>query len=84
VDHVFIVVGPQGRSQTTGRSTSIVRPRLPLGAGPVGQTAADRARAAGLAVAVAGGLPIARLWHAVPCFPTISEAWLRLLEAYRG
>jgi hypothetical protein len=24
-----------------------------------------------------------RLWHAVPCFPTISEVWLRLLEAYR-
>jgi dihydrolipoamide dehydrogenase len=23
------------------------------------------------------------LWHAVPCFPTISEVWLRLLEAYR-
>jgi hypothetical protein len=23
------------------------------------------------------------LWHAVPCFPTISELWLRLLEAYR-
>jgi pyruvate/2-oxoglutarate dehydrogenase complex dihydrolipoamide dehydrogenase (E3) component len=24
-----------------------------------------------------------RLWHAVPCFPTISELWLRLLDAYR-
>jgi len=24
-----------------------------------------------------------RLWHAVPCFPTISEVWLRLMEAYR-
>ena len=23
-------------------------------------------------------------FHAVPCFPTISEVWLRLLEAYRG
>ncbi|KAA0098864.1 NAD(P)/FAD-dependent oxidoreductase [Mycolicibacterium sp. P1-18] len=34
-------------------------------------------------VAVAGRVPIARLWHAVPCFPTISEVWLRLLEAYR-
>lgn len=53
-----------------------------LGAGPVGQNAADRARAAGLRVA-AGQVPIARLWHAVPCFPTISELWLRLLEAYR-
>jgi hypothetical protein len=34
-------------------------------------------------VAVAGQVPIGRLWHAVPCFPTISEVWLRLLEAYR-
>jgi dihydrolipoamide dehydrogenase len=34
-------------------------------------------------VAVAGQVPISRLWHAVPCFPTISEVWLRLLEAYR-
>ena len=34
-------------------------------------------------VAVASQVPIDRLWHAVPCFPTISEVWLRLLEAYR-
>jgi dihydrolipoamide dehydrogenase len=34
-------------------------------------------------IAVAGQVPIERLWHAVPCFPTISEVWLRLLEAYR-
>ncbi|MCH5675554.1 dihydrolipoyl dehydrogenase family protein [Streptomyces gilvus] len=34
-------------------------------------------------VAVAGQVPISRLWHAVPSFPTISEVWLRLLEAYR-
>jgi pyruvate/2-oxoglutarate dehydrogenase complex dihydrolipoamide dehydrogenase (E3) component len=35
-------------------------------------------------IAVAGQVPISRLWHAVPCFPSISEVWLRLLEAYRG
>ncbi|MEV4233438.1 NAD(P)/FAD-dependent oxidoreductase, partial [Streptomyces bobili] len=34
-------------------------------------------------VAVAGQVPIARLWHAVPSYPTISEVWLRLLEAFR-
>lgn len=34
-------------------------------------------------IAVAGRVPVDRLWHAVPCFPTISELWLRLLEAYR-
>jgi dihydrolipoamide dehydrogenase len=33
-------------------------------------------------IAVAGQVPISRLWHAVPCFPSISEVWLRLLEAY--
>ncbi|MFF4955109.1 dihydrolipoyl dehydrogenase family protein [Streptomyces chattanoogensis] len=35
-------------------------------------------------VAVAGEVPIERLWHAVPAYPTISEVWLRLLEAYRS
>ncbi|QHC20859.1 dihydrolipoyl dehydrogenase family protein [Streptomyces sp. GS7] len=35
-------------------------------------------------IAVAGEVPIERLWHAVPAYPTISEVWLRLLEAYRG
>jgi pyruvate/2-oxoglutarate dehydrogenase complex dihydrolipoamide dehydrogenase (E3) component len=33
-------------------------------------------------VAVAGEVPLERLWHAVPSFPTVSEVWLRLLEAY--
>ncbi len=35
-------------------------------------------------VAVAGEVPLARLWHAVPAYPTISEIWLRLLETWRG
>jgi pyruvate/2-oxoglutarate dehydrogenase complex dihydrolipoamide dehydrogenase (E3) component len=35
-------------------------------------------------IAVTDQVPISRLWHAVPCFPSISEVWLRLLEAYRG
>ncbi|WP_137991899.1 dihydrolipoyl dehydrogenase family protein [Streptomyces vilmorinianum] len=34
-------------------------------------------------IAVAGEVPVERLWHAVPAYPTLSEAWLRLLEAYR-
>ncbi|MER7482614.1 NAD(P)/FAD-dependent oxidoreductase [Streptomyces sp. NPDC126510] len=34
-------------------------------------------------IAVAGQVPVSRLWHAVPSYPTISEVWLRLLEAYR-
>ncbi|SEN73450.1 dihydrolipoamide dehydrogenase [Actinacidiphila rubida] len=35
-------------------------------------------------VAVSGQVPLARLWHAVPAYPTISEVWLRLLETFRG
>lgn len=34
-------------------------------------------------VAVVGQVPIDRLWHAVPAYPTVSEIWLRLLETYR-
>src|SRR3954447_8847786 len=33
-------------------------------------------------IAVAGEVPLTRLWHAVPSFPTVSEVWLRLLEEY--
>jgi pyruvate/2-oxoglutarate dehydrogenase complex dihydrolipoamide dehydrogenase (E3) component len=33
-------------------------------------------------IAVVGEVPIARLWHAVPAYPTVSEIWLRLLETY--
>ena len=33
-------------------------------------------------IAVVGKVPLARLWHAVPSYPTMSEVWLRLLEAY--
>ena len=35
-------------------------------------------------VAVVGEVPIARLWHAVPAYPTVSEVWLRLLEHLVG
>ncbi|MCC9146724.1 MULTISPECIES: NAD(P)/FAD-dependent oxidoreductase [unclassified Arthrobacter] len=33
-------------------------------------------------IAVTGEIPLDRLWHAVPAYPTISEVWLRLLEKY--
>ena len=33
-------------------------------------------------IAVVGQVPLDRLWHAVPAYPTINEVWLRLLEAY--
>ncbi|MEV5297134.1 dihydrolipoyl dehydrogenase family protein [Amycolatopsis methanolica] len=46
----------------------------------VGQDVAELLHSA--TVAIAGEVPLGRLWHAVPSFPTISEVWLRLLEAY--
>jgi dihydrolipoamide dehydrogenase len=33
-------------------------------------------------IAVTAEVPLDTLWHAVPSFPTVSEVWLRLLEAY--
>lgn len=33
-------------------------------------------------IAIVGEVPLERLWHAVPAFPTMSEVWLRLLEQY--
>ncbi|MET9514685.1 NAD(P)/FAD-dependent oxidoreductase [Streptomyces sp. NPDC002994] len=53
-----------------------------LGATFVGPGVAELLHSA--TVAVAGEVPIPRLWHAVPAYPTISEVWLRLLETYRG
>ncbi|GAB2886720.1 dihydrolipoyl dehydrogenase family protein [Streptomyces mayteni] len=35
-------------------------------------------------IAVTAEVPLSRLWHAVPAFPTTNEIWLRLLETYRG
>ncbi|MFS0894887.1 dihydrolipoyl dehydrogenase family protein [Microbacterium sp. 179-I 3D3 NHS] len=51
-----------------------------VGATFVGPEVADLVQAA--TIAVVGEVPIARLWHAVPAYPTISEIWLRLLETY--
>ncbi|MEO5919689.1 MAG: NAD(P)/FAD-dependent oxidoreductase [Pseudolysinimonas sp.] len=33
-------------------------------------------------IAVVGEVPLSRLWHAVPAYPTVSEVWLRFLETY--
>jgi dihydrolipoamide dehydrogenase len=33
-------------------------------------------------IAIVGEVPLDRLWHAVPPYPTVSEVWLRWLEAY--
>jgi pyruvate/2-oxoglutarate dehydrogenase complex dihydrolipoamide dehydrogenase (E3) component len=52
-----------------------------LGATFVGSDVAELLHSA--TIAVVGRVPVARLWHAVPSYPTISEGWLRLLEALR-
>ncbi len=52
-----------------------------VGASFVGPGVAELLHSA--TIAVAAQVPVDRLWHAVPCFPTISEVWLRLLEAHR-
>jgi dihydrolipoamide dehydrogenase len=51
-----------------------------LGATFVGADVAEILHSA--TIAVVGEVPLSRLWHAVPSFPTLSEVWLRLLEAY--
>ncbi|MGY1641533.1 dihydrolipoyl dehydrogenase family protein [Geodermatophilus sp. SYSU D00703] len=67
-----------------GTAVALVDPEreVLLGVTFVGPGVADLLHAA--TIAVAGEVPIARLWHAVPAFPTTSEIWLRLLESYRG
>ena len=54
--------------------------RVVVGATITGAEIAEALHAA--TIAVVGEVPLERLWHAVPCFPTRSELWLRLLEAY--
>lgn len=49
-----------------------------VGATFVGQDTAELVHAA--TIAIVGEVPVERLWHAVPAFPTLSEVWLRLLE----
>jgi dihydrolipoamide dehydrogenase len=46
----------------------------------VGDDVAELLHAA--TIAIVGEVPLTRLWHAVPSYPTMSEIWLRLLEQY--
>ncbi|MET7403844.1 NAD(P)/FAD-dependent oxidoreductase [Dactylosporangium sp. NPDC005572] len=54
--------------------------RVIVGVTLVGPDVAELLHAA--TIAVVGEVPLDRLWHAVPAYPTVSEVWLRLLEAY--
>ena len=56
--------------------------RVVVGATFVGAGVGEMLHAA--TIAVVGKVPLDTLWHAVPAFPTVSEVWIRLLEADRG
>lgn len=51
-----------------------------LGATLAGADVADMLHAATIAIGL--GATLDQLWHAVPVFPTRSEAWLRLMETH--
>ncbi|MFJ2033596.1 dihydrolipoyl dehydrogenase family protein [Streptosporangium sp. NPDC087985] len=65
-----------------GRAKAVVdeRRRVLLGVTFAGPGMAELLHSA--TVAVTAEVPLDRLWHAVPSFPTASEVWLRLLEEY--
>jgi dihydrolipoamide dehydrogenase len=54
--------------------------RIVVGATVTGAEVADFLHP--FTIAIVAEVPLDRLWHAVPCFPTRSELWLRLLESY--
>ncbi|MER5998033.1 hypothetical protein ABT120_05635 [Nonomuraea angiospora] len=66
-----------------GRARALIDPdrRTVVGVTFAGPGVAELLHSA--TVAITGEIPVERLWHAVPPFPTISEVWLRLLETYR-
>ena len=70
--------GVRGRAQLViDRTRAVV-----VGATFVGPNVGEMLHAA--TIAIVGKVPLDTLWHAVPAFPTVSEVWLRLLEADRG
>jgi dihydrolipoamide dehydrogenase len=76
VDGAFLA-----RDTYRGRAKLVVDARADVivGATFMGTGMAEMLHAATTAVVAA--VPIPALWHSVPSFPTVSEVWLRLLEA---
>jgi pyruvate/2-oxoglutarate dehydrogenase complex dihydrolipoamide dehydrogenase (E3) component len=72
------LLGAKGRAQLVIDQAE----RVVVGATFVGPQVAELLHAA--TIAIVGKVPIDTLWHAVPAYPTVSEVWLRLLEADRG
>jgi dihydrolipoamide dehydrogenase len=65
-----------------GRARMVVdeKRKVILGVTFVGQDVSELLQAA--TFAIVGEVPLDRLWHAVPAYPTLNEIWLRLLETY--
>jgi Pyridine nucleotide-disulphide oxidoreductase, dimerisation domain len=51
-----------------------------VGATFIGPQVGDLLHAA--TIAIVGQVPLDRLWHAIPSFPTVNEVWISLLEKY--
>ena len=67
-------------AEGTARLVVDERRRVVVGATFTGPDIGELLHAA--TVAIVGEVPLERLWHAIPSFPTRSEVWLRLLQAY--
>lgn len=65
-----------------GRARAVIdeEAQVLLGVTFVGPDVAEMLHAA--TIAIVGEVPLSRLWHAVPPYPTVSEVWLRFLEEY--
>jgi pyruvate/2-oxoglutarate dehydrogenase complex dihydrolipoamide dehydrogenase (E3) component len=72
------------RDDYLGRANMIVdtNTNCLLGVTFVGTGVAELVHSA--TVAIVGRVPLDVLWHAVPSYPTVSEIWLRLLEAWNA
>ncbi|SNY81072.1 dihydrolipoamide dehydrogenase [Nocardia amikacinitolerans] len=88
VDSVEIDIAVAGstlaRENYSGRAKIVIDTASDtlLGATFVGPEVGELLHAA--TIAVVGKIPLDTLWHAVPAYPTVSEIWLRLLEARRS
>jgi pyruvate/2-oxoglutarate dehydrogenase complex dihydrolipoamide dehydrogenase (E3) component len=54
--------------------------QIPIGATFVGPDVGDMLH--GATIAIVGEVPMSKLRHAVPSFPSLSEVWLKLIENY--
>jgi pyruvate/2-oxoglutarate dehydrogenase complex dihydrolipoamide dehydrogenase (E3) component len=72
------------RDDYTGRAKLVVDRASDtlVGATFVGAEVAELLHSA--TTAIVGKVTLETLWHVVPSYPTVSEIWLRLLEARRG